>query len=121
MRAKADLLNGRLVIKEAVIDGKSMEIGCEGEVDLLRDQLDLRVLVAPLKTVDFIIKHIPGLNYVLGGTLVSIPVRVSGRLADPTITPLSPSAVGEGLLGIMERALTLPVKIIEPVLPETTN
>jgi hypothetical protein len=121
MHAKADLLNGRLVIKEAVIDGKSMEIGCEGEVDLLRDQVDLRVLVAPLKTVDFIIKHIPGVNYILGGTLVSIPVRVSGRLADPTITPLSPSAVGEGLLGIMERALTLPVKIIEPVLPETTK
>lgn len=119
MRAKADLLDGRLVIREALIDGKSMEIGCEGEVDLIRDQLDLRVLVAPFKTVDFIIKHIPGLNYVLGGTLVSIPVRVSGRLADPTITPLSPSAVGEGLLGIMERALTLPVKMIEPILPET--
>jgi hypothetical protein len=121
MHAKVDLLNGKLVIKEAIIDGKSMEIGCEGEVDLPRNQLDLRVLVAPLKTVDFIIKHIPGLNYVLGGTLVSFPVRVSGDLADPTITPLSPSAVGLGLLGIMERTFMLPIKIIEPVLPETTK
>jgi hypothetical protein len=121
MHAKAELLDGRLVIKEAIIDGKSMEIGCEGEVDLIRDQLDLRVLVAPLKTVDFIIKHIPGLNYILGGTLISFPVRVSGRLADPTITPLSPSAVGLGLLGIMERTFMLPIKIIEPVLPEKTK
>jgi hypothetical protein len=119
MKAKAELSSGKLLIKEAIVDAKSMEIGCQGEVDLTDEQLDLRVLVAPLKTIDFIVKHIPGLNYVLGGTLVSFPVRVSGPLLDPTITPLSPTAVGEGLLGIMERALTLPLKIIEPVLPET--
>jgi len=121
MRAKADMKDGRLVIKEGVIDGKSMEIGCEGEVDLVHDRLDLRVLVAPFKTIDFIVKHLPGVNYILGGTLVSFPVRVSGPLGDPDITPLSPPAVGAGLLGIMERALMLPLKIIEPVLPETTT
>jgi hypothetical protein len=56
-------------------------------------------------------------NYILGGTLVSIPVRATGDLKNPTVTLLSPSAVGSGLLDIMKRTVELPVKIIHPTAP----
>jgi len=89
-----------------------MEIACEGDIDLLDKELDLTYLLAPLKTVDLVVKKIPLVSDVLDGTLVSIPVKATGPWADPKITALSPSSVGLGLLGIMKRTVQLPFKII---------
>jgi hypothetical protein len=75
--------------------------------------------VAPFKTVDRIVKYIPLIGNILGGTLVSIPFRAIGELGDPDVIPLSPTAVGAGLLGILQRTLTLPITIIQPVLPDS--
>ncbi len=115
--AKGDLENGKLVLKEGVIDGSSMEIAFLGDIDLINKKLDLKVLVAPLKTVDFVVKKIPLVSYILGGTLVSIPIKATGHLGNPTVTLLSPLAVGSGLLEIMKRAVELPVKMIQPIAP----
>ncbi|GAH11846.1 unnamed protein product, partial [marine sediment metagenome] len=99
------------------IDSPSMGIACEGDIDLVKKKVDLTVLVAPFKTVDRIIKHIPLVNNILGGKLISIPFRAIGELADPDVIPLSPTAVGSGLFGILQRTLKLPITIIQPVLP----
>jgi hypothetical protein len=109
---KGSLQDGKLVLKEGHIDSPSMEIACEGDIDLLDKELDLTYLVAPLKTVDLVVKKIPLVSDVLDGTLVSIPVKATGPWADPKITALSPSSVGSGLLGIMKRTVQLPFKII---------
>jgi hypothetical protein len=108
---------GRLVIEEAVLDAPSMKIVCGGSVDLIAQQMDLTFLVAPLKTVDRLLGWVPMVSHVLGGTLVSFPVRATGDLRDPTIVPLSPSAVGAGLLGILKNILTLPVTLIDLLTP----
>ena len=109
--------NGKLVIKETSIDSPSMGIAIEGNIDLVQNKMNLVVLVAPFKTVDRIVKHIPLVGNVLGGNLISIPFRAIGDLSDPDVIPLSPTAVGSGLLGILERTLKLPITIIQPVLP----
>ena len=75
----------------------------------------ITVLVAPFKTVDRIVKHIPLVGNVLGGNLISIPFRAIGDLSDPDVIPLSPTAVGSGLLGILERTLKLPITIIHVI------
>jgi len=112
MEAKGSLENGKLVLKEGLMNSPSMEIACEGDIHLFDKELDLRFLVAPLKTVDLVVKNIPLVSDVLRGTLVSIPVKVTGPWQDPKITALSPSSVGSGLLGIMKRTVQLPFKII---------
>jgi hypothetical protein len=94
-----------------------MQILATGEVDLLSREADLKVLVAPFRNVDAIVERIPGLGYLLGGTLVSFPVTVKGDLQDPRVTPMDPGAVGSGLLGLAERTLKLPAKVISPLLP----
>ena len=76
------------------------------------------MLVTPLKTVDTIIENIPVVGYLLGENFIAIPVRVRGDLSNPSVTPMSPSSVGKGVLGILERTLKLPLKIIQPFLPE---
>ena len=79
--------------------------------------MNLVVLVAPFKTVDRIVKIIPLVGTIMGGNLISIPFRAIGDLGDPDVIPLSPTAVGSGMLGILERTLKLPITIIQPVLP----
>ena len=117
MSAKAVFEDGKLIFKESSIDSPSMGIAIEGYIDLVKKKLNLTVLVAPFKTVDRIVKHIPLVSNILGGTLVSIPFKAVGELGDPDVIPLSPTAVGSGLLGILQRTLELPITIIQPVLP----
>ena len=117
MSAKAVFEDGKLIFKEGSIDSPSMGIAIEGHIDLVKKKVNLTVLVAPFKTVDRIVKHIPLVSNILGGTLVSIPFKAVGELSDPDVIPLSPTAVGSGLLGILQRTLELPITIIQPVLP----
>jgi uncharacterized protein YhdP len=109
-----EVQGGKLLFKEFVIDGRTMEVVARGEVDLIDKTLSLKVIVAPLKTVDAIVKFIPLVRYILGGTLVVIPVSVTGPFHDPKVEVLSPSAVESELLGIMKRTLKLPLRIIDP-------
>ena len=113
--------DGKLIIKDTSIDSPSMGIAIEGDIDLIKKKVDLIVLVAPFKTVDRIVKLIPLVGNILGGNLISIPFRAIGDLGDPDVIPLSPTAVGSGLLGILERTLKLPITIIQPVLPGSKN
>ena len=117
IHAKADIQNGKLVLNELIIDGTSMNIVCQGYIDVVNNQMDMTALVAPLKTIDFFIKRTPLIKDILGESLISIPVGIKGRLENPNVTPLPPSKVGAGLLGIIKRTLQLPVKIIQPIPP----
>ncbi len=118
MEGEGALEKGKLHIQNFIIDGSSMDIVCNGYIDMVKKDMDLDVLVAPLKTVDFIVGNIPLLGYVLGGHLVSVPVKVRGSPENPEVIPLSPATMGKELLGILERILHLPVKIIQPLLPK---
>jgi uncharacterized protein YhdP len=114
----AQLKDNILTLERGLINGASAEIAATGHLDLGAKEIDMFVLVAPLKTVDALIKFTPIVNTWLEGTLVSIPVRVSGRLDDPTIVPLSPSAVGRSLLNLLRNTLQLPIRLIEPLLDQ---
>ncbi|MGQ9571168.1 MAG: hypothetical protein ACUVUQ_10100, partial [Thermodesulfovibrionales bacterium] len=114
MSFKGQVKDGKLLLKEGVIDGSSMEIVCEGNIDFIEKKADLNLLVAPLKTVDFILRKIPLVRDITGRSLISIPVKVTGDLGNPDVNYLPLSSVGSGLLGIMERTIKLPVKIIQP-------
>jgi hypothetical protein len=79
--------------------------------------VDLNALVAPLNSVQRFVGKIPVAGHILGGNLVSIPVKIKGNLHDPEVSFLSPSAIGSAFVGIIERTIKLPMTIIEPVLP----
>jgi hypothetical protein len=114
---RGEMNDGKFLLREATMDAPSMGIAATGEVDIINRKGDLQVLVSPLGTVDAVVRNIPILGYILGGTLVSIPVAVRGDLDDLKVTALDPAAVGEGLLGIVERTLKVPAHMISPILP----
>jgi hypothetical protein len=109
---------GVLKLEKMLIDGHSMEIAFRGDIRLHNSTVDMIVLVAPLKTMDRLVKKIPLVRTIMGGNLVSIPFRVRGPAADPTVVPLSPKAVGSELLGYMKRTLKLPFTLFQPLFPE---
>lgn len=118
IRARGRYKNSSLVFEEGYIDGLTMNVAAYGEINFAQRAINLQVLVAPLKAVDSILGKIPLVGYLLGGSLITIPVTVEGNLDNPNVKLLSPSAVGEGLVGILKRTLQLPVKIFEPVVPK---
>lgn len=113
--AKADIEEGKIKITEAVLDGPSLKVVCEGHIDLVLSKLDLQVLVIPVMAVDSVINKIPLVSYLLGDKYVSIPIKVKGDISDPKIEQLSPSALRFGLLGIIKQTLNIPVTLIKPV------
>ena len=114
---RGEMENGKVLLKEVTMDAPSMGIVATGEVDLLSRTEDLEVLISPFRTADVVVRNIPVVGYILGGTLVTIPVTVKGDIRKPTVTPMDPKAVGRELLGILERTLKAPVHVFSPILP----
>jgi hypothetical protein len=111
-----ELRDGYIYIKEMVIDGPAMKIVGEGRVDLVKGEADIVVLVAPLKTVDTVISHIPIVGRIVtgkNGTFISVPFSVNGPFANPRVTLMPPEAVGGGLWGVLKRTLQTPVEMFK--------
>jgi hypothetical protein len=105
------------LIDEAVLVSSTAHMAMRGSIDLGKQTFDLTVLVAPLTTVDAVVKRIPIVREILGGSLMTIPVRVTGPFDQPKVDAVPPSAVADELTGIMKRTLKLPFKIMEPIIP----
>ncbi|GEM_PF-5436329 len=110
---KSDIINNRIVLKEAVIDAMDMTLVFQGKVDMKKNELDIICLVAPFKTIDLLIENIPVVNTVLNNTLISIPVKVSGSLEDPSVIPLHPTSVGKGVIELFANIIKAPFKLID--------
>jgi hypothetical protein len=110
---KQQIADGKVRFDEILIDGNSLKITGQGSIDLNDATVDIILLAAPLKTVDRIVNNLPIIRYIAGGSLISIPLRVEGKLRDISVVPLPPSAVGKGLLNIMGRTLKAPFKLVE--------
>jgi hypothetical protein len=91
-----------------------VRLASTGRVDLLGPNSQLTVLVALLSRVERVVGAVPILGDVFGGTMLALPVAVHGDIRDPTVIPLGPRAITDQLLGIFERTLKLPGKLVVP-------
>lgn len=108
----------KLILDTVHMDGDTLGLIGNGEIDFNQKTIDADILASPFKTVDSVVKFIPGINSLLGGTLVAIPISVSGSQANPQVQIMSASSVGSTLLDIGGRILNSPIKLIETVTPE---
>jgi hypothetical protein len=110
---KAELGQGKIELKEMLFDGDSLKLTGQGNVDVKTKKVDIVFLVAPLTAIDRIVKKIPIVGYITGGSLFSVPFRVKGPIDNPSVIPIPPGAVGKGLVGLMERTLKAPFVLVE--------
>lgn len=108
----ADVVKGKIILKQAVINGLDMTLLFVGEISPFTSKIDLTCLVAPFKTADSIIKKIPIINTMLRGRLISVPVKAGGTINDPDITVLHPSEVAKSIIYTMQDILTTPFRLI---------
>jgi hypothetical protein len=116
-----ELRDGYIYLKKAVIEGPSMTIVGEGKIDVVNGEVDLVVLLAPLKTVDTILNHIPVVGKLVtgkNGVFISIPFSVKGPLEDAKITLVPPEVVGSGLWGVLKKTLQTPVDLLNTVISQ---
>ncbi|HKW39198.1 MAG TPA: AsmA-like C-terminal region-containing protein [Burkholderiales bacterium] len=108
---------GLFIIDEAFFRSDVIGLAANGSIGLSGGapkpyDSNLTVLVAPLGRLDEMMRKVPLLGYVVGGTLTSVPVRVSEDIRDPLVVPLGPKAVLSELTGVFERALKLPGHVL---------
>ncbi|RJQ53819.1 MAG: hypothetical protein C4530_17675 [Desulfobacteraceae bacterium] len=109
------LEEGKIRFDQGHMNSPAMEIAFEGTLDPAGKQLDALILVAPLQTLNLIVKNIPVVRDILEGTFISIPFRVYGPIGDPVVIPMNPKDVGAEMLGMMKRVLKAPFELIQPL------
>ena len=98
------------------MDGEPADVACEGKVVLKDRTMDLTVLVSPAKTANWIIRHTPILGRIMGGSLVTFPVKVTGPPDKVEVMPIPTTAVGGGVTNMMKNIVQLPFHLI-PISP----
>ncbi|MBT8363945.1 MAG: AsmA-like C-terminal domain-containing protein, partial [Deltaproteobacteria bacterium] len=112
-RIQSSLQDGRMRYEKIILTGDEMTITGTGEIDLLHEHLDFTLLVAPQKTLDSILGHIPLIGAILH-TIDTIPLSIKGTYNDIHVFPLSPAAVGYELKQVMKNTLGIPIKLTHP-------
>lgn len=112
---EADITDSIIHLNKAIVDADNMALILSGWIDPLNDKMDLTCLVAPFKTIDTIIQHIPVVNTMLSGRLLSFPAKATGSMTDPQITSIHPSAVGKGLVNMLEDIIKTPDKLFKEI------
>jgi hypothetical protein len=115
IKIKGEILGGKLRLKEAYLEGATLNLAAEGEINLAANTINVVVLVAPFKTLEYILSKIPLIRNILANRLITVPIRVKGSLNNPEVTPLEPGAIGKNLLDIMRRILEIPFKVLDPL------
>jgi hypothetical protein len=103
-------IDGKMLVGEEInLESSLLNLSGQGTVDLERKQIDGKGIIAVLKPADEVITRIPVIGSMVGGSLVGIPVRVTGSLERPNVTYLSPADVGAELLNVPLRILGIPL------------
>ena len=110
-QVQSRLQGGRLLHEKIILNGNEMTITGAGEIDLLNEHIDFTLLVAPQKTLDNILRHIPLIGGILH-TIDTIPLSLKGTYDHIYVLPLAPSAVAFELMEVMKETLGIPIKLI---------
>jgi len=103
-----------------VVDSDAMKITLIGKVDLGKNQIDARIGVHPLVTLDTVLSKIPIVGYVLTGKekgFLSFIYEVSGDLDDPKVEAIPIKSLGQGFWGIIRRLLETPLRPFQKPTP----
>jgi len=108
-------------MSDSVFDGSCVKAVLHGEIDLVRDKVDMVALVAPMRTVERVCRVVPLVGKLVNEALVTVPVSIKGDLADPEVVQLAPGAASAELLGVMKKVFNLPFVLFHPLLQNETS
>ncbi len=114
LTVEGSLEAGRFAIREGVLRTPSFTMAANGTVGTLDRSVDLMVLAHPFSTMDKVVRAIPVVRYILGRDFLSVGAKVTGSLGDPKVDISPARDASRGLIDILARTVTLPVKVFDP-------
>ena len=115
LQVRGNLKNGKIQLQKGLMKSSALNLVFNGDIDLLNKQLDIKMLASPFTLTDRLINLIPVAGYILGGTLISVPVKIDGSLKDPKVKIQPFSEIASGVWGMLKRTLETPVRMVEPM------
>jgi len=109
------LRDGTLSTEDLAITSNAMNLSLVGDVDLAKKELDLILGVKPLRTVDKLITRIPIAGWLLTGkekALITAHFEIKGPSHAPRVQPIPVTSISGKVLGIFQRVLGLPGKLV---------
>jgi len=106
---------GYVYTDDLAVFSNSLNMSFIGRADLAKQTNDYILGVQPLQTVDKVVSSIPLVGWVLTGdekTMFTVHFQVKGPWSDPEVTAIPGSSLGSGILGIFQRTLRLPGKLV---------
>jgi hypothetical protein len=70
-----------------LIEGDTINIVGQGEINLVDNKMNLTVPIAPFKTIDYIVSKMQLVGSILAGAPITILINSAGNLSDPTVSP----------------------------------
>ncbi|MEZ4485755.1 MAG: AsmA-like C-terminal domain-containing protein [Syntrophotaleaceae bacterium] len=109
------LRDGILSTEDLFITSNAMNLSLVGDVDMVKEELDLILGVKPLRTVDKLITRIPIAGWILTGeekALITAHFEIKGSSHSPKVQAVPVTSISGKVLGIFKRVLGLPGKLI---------
>ena len=89
-----------------------------GSIDLTSNQLDGSIGIAPFKTVDSIVSHIPLLGHILTGknkAFITYYFQIHGSITEPEVKYVPFKNLGKGTIRMIKKLLLAPVWIFKKI------
>ena len=109
------LRDGVLTTEDLLVTSNAMNLSLVGDVDLVKEELNLLLGIKPFGTVDKVITRIPIAGWLLTGAdkaLITAHFEVTGPSKTPKVQAIPVTSVSSKVLGIFQRVLGLPGKLI---------
>jgi uncharacterized protein YhdP len=111
--AHFQIKDGVFSTEDFLVDSEAIRITGIGKLDLGKNQVDAKIGVHPLVTVDTVLSKIPIAGYILTGknkAFLSFVYEVKGDLDDPKIEAIPIQSIPGGVFGIIKRLLETPLR-----------
>ncbi len=105
--------DGVVSTEDFLVDSEAMKITGIGKIDLGRNQIEGKIGVHPLVTIDTVLSKIPVAGYILTGkdkAFLSFVYEVKGDFDDPKIEAVPVQSIPGGIFGIIKRLLETPIR-----------
>jgi len=115
-------ITGALAIKdgvgnldETVLKSASWNIMTKGDLDFVKEEMDLDIYIQMIQTVDTVVSWIPVVGHILKDKnrgLLDIYFKAKGKMNDPQVEYKPITNLADQVWGILKRTLTLPLQLI---------
>jgi hypothetical protein len=116
LRIEGEIHGQTVQVRKAVLISSSFTLVCQGTISLTSKEIDLDALATPFQIQNQVLSKIPLVGAALSKPMLGVPLKITGAMDDPRISPRTTSAVTKGLMDITKDVIKLPIRIIDPFL-----